>query len=112
MNMDEIVGLNEYNNQASNNPLPLSETLPPPYSDILVQKCLKYYRKVFGQNASEELIEILRCASQNTQPKFRTFHYVSYNNQIYVGELDAKGIILHIQYIDHFPFLKVSGLGQ
>lgn len=98
--MDAIVRLKEYNNQTSDDPLRLSEILPPPYSDILVQKCLKYYRRVFGQNSSEELTEILRCASQNTQPKFTTFHYVSFNNQIYIGELDAKGIILsHIKYM-------------
>ena len=97
--MNAIVRLREYNNQAPETSSRLSEILPPPYSDILVQTCLKYYRKVFGQNSSEELTEILQCASQNTQPKFKTFHYVSYNNQIYIGELDAKGKISHIHTV-------------
>ena len=69
----------------------LSDILPPPYSDILIQKCLQYYEKVFGQSAKEELIEILTCAGQKIPPKCKTYRRVTYNNHIYIGELDAKG---------------------
>ena len=94
--MDAIAVSKEFNSQAPDNPLQLSDILPPTYSDILVEKCLKYYRKVFGQKASEELTEILKCASQNTPPKNKTFHYANYNNHIYIGELDFKGKISNI----------------
>jgi hypothetical protein len=69
----------------------LSEILPPPYSDILIQKCLQYYEKVFGQSAKEELTQILTCAGQKIPPKCKTYRCVTYNNHIYIGELDAKG---------------------
>ena len=69
----------------------LSEVLPPPYSDILIQKCLQYYEKVFGKSAKEELAEILACAGQKIPPDCKTYRCVTYNNHVYIGELDAKG---------------------
>ena len=69
----------------------LSEILPPSYSDTLIQKCLKYYGETFGQEEILTLEEILKISSQEQQSKHRTFHSVTYNGHIYIGELDAKG---------------------
>ena len=82
----------------------LSDVLPPPYSDILIQKCLYYYEKVFGQSAKEELIEILTCAGQNIPPKCKTYKCVRYNNHIYIGELDAKGKRVYHAFIKVFKY--------
>ena len=71
----------------------LSEILPPSYSDTLIQKCLKYYEETFGQEEICTLVEILKISSQEKQSKHRTFHSVTYNDHIYIGELDAKGNI-------------------
>ena len=69
----------------------LSEILPPSYSDTLIQKCLKYYRRVFGPHEIQTLVEILKITSQDKQSKSRTFHSITYNDHVYFGELDAKG---------------------
>ena len=69
----------------------LSEILPPSYSDTLMQKCLKYYEETFGQEEIPTLEEILKISSQEKQSKHRTFHSVTYNDHIYIGELDSKG---------------------
>ena len=72
-----------------------SEILPPSYLDILVEKCLKYHQNVFGRYEKEEIKEIIDLAHRNTQSKSQTFRCVRYKNNVYNGELDAKGMLVH-----------------
>ena len=78
----------------------LSEILPPSYSDTLIQKCLNYYEKVFGQQEMWSLLEILKITNQEWKSKHRTFHSITHNSHSYVGELDAKGIKYIIMFIN------------
>ena len=88
------------NSKHKNCVLCLSEILPPSYSDILINKCLNYYERVFGQQETWSLLEILKITNQVIKPKHRTFHSIAYNSHIYVGELDAKGILYLIILIE------------
>ena len=88
----------------------LSEILPPSYSDTLMQKCLYYYEKVFGQHEMWSFLEILKITNQEKKSKHRTFHSIAYNSHIYVGELDAKGILYIIMLINMSDINKGTSL--
>ena len=92
--MDAVIRLKDCNIE-SHEDVHSSEILPPSYLDILVEKCLKYHQIVFGRYAKEAMKEIIDLAHRNTQTKSQTFHCVRYNNNVYNGELDAKGISFH-----------------
>ena len=92
--MDAVSRLKDSNMESHHEAVYSSEILPPSYLDILVEKCLKYHEKVFGRCAKEEIKEIIDCAHRNTQSKSLTFHCVRYNNNVYNGELDAKGMLI------------------
>lgn len=89
--MVEVIRSKDSNIESYKEAVYPSEILPPSYLDILVEKCLIYHEKVFGRCAKEEMKEIIDCAHHNTQSKSQTFHCVRYNNNVYNGELDAKG---------------------
>ena len=93
--MEEVIRSKDSNIESYKEAVYPSEILPPSYLDILVGKCLKYHEKVFGRCAKEEIKEIIDCAHRNTQSKLLTFHCVRYNNNVYNGELDAKGMFVH-----------------
>ena len=90
--MEEVIRSKDSNTESYKEAFYSSKILPPSYLDILVEKCLKYHEKVFGRCAKEEIKEIIDCAHRNTQSKSITFHCVRYNNNVYNGELDAKGM--------------------
>ena len=92
MDMEEVIRSKDCNIESYNEAVYPSEILPPAYLDILAEKCLKYHEKVFGRHAKEEIKEIIDCAHRNTKSKSQTFHCVSYNKNVYDGELDAKGM--------------------
>jgi len=79
------------NSKHKNCLLCLSKILPPSYLDTLIHKCLNYYERVFGQQEMWSLLEILKITNQERKSKHRTFHSITYNNHIYIGELDEKG---------------------
>ena len=93
--MDAVSRLKDSNMESHHEAVYSSEILPPSYLDILVEKCLKYHQNVFGKYAKEEIKEIIDLAHRNTQTKSQTFHCVRYNNNVYNGELDAKGMFVH-----------------
>ena len=95
MDMEEVIRSKDCNIESYNEAVYPSEILPPSYLDILVEKCVKYHEKVFGRYAKERIQEIIDCAHRNTQSKSQTFHCVRYNNNVYNGELDTKGMSYH-----------------
>ena len=89
--MEAIACLENSDCRVTSDPLRLSNLQPPSYSDILLEKCLKYYEHVFGKTEKEKIAEELRYAGHNTILKYKTFHQRNYNDHVYIGELDAKG---------------------